>query len=97
MSEPVYVPYYDHQPHPHRRLIGYVTEEQAVLMVDVRLIRRKATGQLKRVIDRRDKLHVGEFGCSDVTSRPVKQKNDGKHYRQELESGWVYALKGRGI
>ena len=91
------MPYYDHAPHPNRKLIGYVTEEQALLMVDVRLIRRKATGQLKRVIDNRDKLHVGEFGCSDVTSRPVKQGNLGKCFREEVESGWVYALKGRGI
>lgn len=68
-----------------------------MLMVGVRLVRRKSTGVLKRVIDEGERLHRGEFLGRDVTSRPLWSSNDGQHYRQELENGWVYALRGRNI
>lgn len=87
------IPYYSHD----KRLLGFITEAQAELMRDVRLVRRKRTGQLKRVIDLSERLHPGEFLGRDTTSRPWWQRNDGKVYRQELDSGWVFALKGRGI
>jgi len=87
------IPYYDNR----NKLIGFITEEQAVALADVKLVRRKSTGELKRVIDTRERLHRGEFLGKDVTSRPVWELNHGKHFKEELESGWVYALKGRGI
>lgn len=87
------IPYYSFD----KRLLGYVTEAQALLLLDVKLVRRKRTGQLKRVIDMSERLHPGEFLGRDVTSRPWWTGNDGKAYRQELDSGWCYALRGKGI
>jgi hypothetical protein len=87
------IPYYDNR----NKLIGFITEGQAVALADVKLVRRKSTGELKRVIDTRERLHRGEFLGKDVTSRPVWERNDGKCYEEELSSGRVFALKGRGI
>lgn len=87
------IPYYSHD----KRLLGFITEAQALLLVDVKLVRRKRTKQLKRVIDLSERLHPGEFLGRDVTSRPWWTGNDGQHYKQELPSGWVYSLRGKNI
>lgn len=87
------IPYYSFD----KRLLGFITEAQAVLLQDVKLVRRKRTGELKRVIDRIERLHAGEFLGRDVVSRPIWTMNDGRCFEEELFCHRVYALKGKRI
>lgn len=98
-TDSIEIPYYARDNNGKKRFLGYVTEAMAMAMEGVKVVRRKSSGKITQVIDRRDRLHRGEFSGQDVVSRPCSQRNHGKCVVTMLPNvgKWCYSLKGDGI